>query len=447
VSPTPEEARVTSTTGTTEEPVASRRDVRTVIVSSLVGTTVEWYDFFLYSTAAGLVFNKLFFPVADPATGSLLAFATFAVGFVARPLGGILFGHIGDRVGRKRTLVATMIIMGLSTFCIGLLPTYDQVGLLAPALLVALRVLQGIAIGGEWGGAVLMAVEYAPPNRRGLYGSWPQVGLAIGLALGTGLFGILGAVLDDANFAAYGWRIGFFASIALVAVGLVVRLKVYETPAFRRLRDLEGRARMPFMEMLRDRRGRRNTGLGLLSRWAEGVAFNAWAVFSISYTTETLHLAKSTILVAVTAAAVLLGVALPFSGHLADRFGARRVFATGSIVLAVLVVPAFAGLGTGRTWLVALVLLVGLGLAYPLMYGPQAILYASLFPTRVRYTGMSFVYQFSGVYASGLTPLILTALLAGAHGSPWTACAYVVVAAVVSAVATLAIRRRDLFLT
>jgi MFS family permease len=292
-----------------------------------------------------------------------------------------------------------------------------------------------------------MAVEYAPPNRRGLYGSWPQVGLAIGLALGTGLFGILGAVLDDANFAAYGWRIGFFASIVLVAVGLVVRLKVYETPAFRRLRDLEGRARMPFMEMLRDRRGRRNTGLGLLSRWAEGVAFNAWAVFSISYTTETLHLAKSTILVAVTAAAVLLGVALPFSGHLADRFGARRMFAIGSIVLAVLVVPAFAGLGTGRTWLVALVLLVGLGLAYPLMYGPQAILYASLFPTRVRYTGMSFVYQFSGVYASGLTPLILTALLAGAHGSPWTACAYVVVAAVVSAAATLAIRKRDLFLT
>ena len=221
---------------------SGRRDLRTVLVSCVMGTTVEWYDFFLYGTAAGIVFNKQFFPSHDPTVGTLLAFTTFAIGFIARPIGGLFFGHLGDRLGRKQALVITMLIMGVATFLIGCLPTYGQVGLLAPALLVLLRLCQGVAIGGEWGGAVLMSVEYAPPGRRALFGSVPQMGLALGLLLGTGVFALGQAVLSEAAFFSWGWRVGFWLSLLLVVIGLVVRLRVMETPAFRRLQETESKA-------------------------------------------------------------------------------------------------------------------------------------------------------------------------------------------------------------
>lgn len=256
----------------------SHKDLRAVMISCVVGTTVEWYDFFLYGMAAGLVFDKLFFPNSDPLMGTLLAFATFAVGFVARPIGGLIFGHIGDRIGRKKTLVATMIIMGVATFLIGVIPTHAAIGAAAPVLLVIFRLAQGIAVGGEWGGAVLMAVEYAPPGKRGFYGGFPQVGLAIGLVLGTGVFAGLGAVMSDGAFLVWGWRIAFMLSAVLVGVGLFIRLKVMETPAFRKLAQAETRATIPALELIRDRGSRRNTFLGMGSRWAEGVAFNLWAV-------------------------------------------------------------------------------------------------------------------------------------------------------------------------
>ncbi|GAA4616737.1 MFS transporter [Saccharopolyspora hordei] len=421
------------------------RDVRTVIVSSLMGTTVEWYDFFLYSTAAGLVFDELFFPADNPTVSTVLAFATFFVGFVARPLGGVLFGHIGDRIGRKRTLVTTMLLMGGATALMGALPTYDDIGVLAPLLLVLLRVVQGLAIGGEWAGAVLMAVEYAPPGKQARYGAWPQVGLALGLGLGTGVFALLGHVLDDVQFLGYGWRIAFGLSIVLVFIGLVIRLRVAETPAFERMRAAREPSRAPFLDLFRDRVVRRNTLLGVLSRWAEGAAFNTWAVFFLSYATTTLGLPRTDVLVAVMAAAIVLALLLPVFGRYADRWTPRRTYAVGATLFAASVFPAFLAFQTRDPLLAGLVVVLVLGVVHAVLYAPQGTLYAQLAPVQLRYTGMSFVYQFSGIYASGLTPMVITALLA-LGGSPWWACTYLAVAGLVGAGATLAVRPADLHL-
>jgi metabolite-proton symporter len=424
----------------------SKSELRTVVLSSLVGTTVEWYDFFLYGTAAGIVFPKLFFPSNDPATGTLLAFATFAVGFVARPVGGLVFGHIGDRIGRKNTLVATMLIMGVATFLIGVIPTYAAIGITAPILLVALRVAQGIAVGGEWGGAVLMAVEYAPRGKRGFYGSMPQIGLAIGLMLGTGVFALVGFVLPDSAFLSWGWRIAFMLSAILVGVGLYIRLKVMETPAFRKLEETEAKATIPAVQMMKDRLSRRHLMLGMGSRWAEGLAFNMWAVFTISYGTSTLHLGKQPILLSVMAAAAAMIVFIPIFGRLADRIDRRHLYTVGIVLLAAATFPALALMGTGSTAVIVVTIVLVLGVIYPIVYAPEASLFAELFPTRVRYTGISVVYQLSGIVASGLTPLILAYLLKTAGGGGLSLIVgYVVVVSVISAVSTLAIRERDLY--
>ncbi|GAB4600985.1 MFS transporter [Mycobacterium avium subsp. hominissuis] len=423
-----------------------RRRLRIVVAASLLGTTVEWYDFFLYATAAGLVFNKVFFPNESSLVGTLLAFATFAVGFVMRPIGGLVFGHIGDRIGRKRSLALTMLIMGGATALIGVLPTAAQIGAWAPVLLLVLRVLQGFALGGEWGGAVLLAVEHSPGDRRGRYGAVPQVGLALGLALGTGIFAFLQIVLGPARFLSYGWRIGFLLSVLLVAIGIVVRLRVEETPAFRELQDLQAASTVPIRDILRERRSRRNTVLGLLSRWAEGSAFNTWGVFAISYATGALGLNRVSVLIAVTIAALLMAVLLPVSGVLTDRFGARRVYLAGIACYGLAAFPAFALFGTKKLLWFGLAMVIVFGVVHALFYGAQGTLYSALYPTNTRYTGLSFVYQFSGVYASGVTPMILTALIAALGGAPWLACGYLVATAVISVLATALIRDRDLYL-
>ena len=298
--------------------------VRTALLASLVGTTIEWYDFFLYATTASLVFNHAFFPDQSSLAGTLLSFATFAVGFVVRRIGGFVFGHVGDRIGRKKTLALTMFLMGGATALMGLLPTAAQIGVLAPALLLLLRIVQGFALGGEWAGAILLAVEHSPSHRRGLAGSVPQVGLALGLALGTGVFALLQIALPDDAFEAYGWRIAFLISIVLVGFGVVVRLKAAETPSFEKIRAEDDRSVVPLREVFRPP-ALRSTVLGLLSRWGEGAAFNTWGVFAISYATGTLHLARVPVLIAVTVAALLMAVLLPVSGLLADRFGPRPV--------------------------------------------------------------------------------------------------------------------------
>jgi MFS family permease len=428
-----------------ESDAERRRRLRTVVAASLLGTTVEWYDFFLYATAAGLVFNKLFFPNASSLVGTLLAFATFAVGFVMRPIGGVVFGHIGDRIGRKRSLALTMLIMGIATALIGVLPGAAQIGVWAPVLLLVLRMLQGFALGGEWGGAVLLAVEHSPGDRRGRYGAIPQIGLALGLALGTGIFAFLQVVQTPAAFLSYGWRIGFLLSLVLVAVGILVRLRVDETPAFQELRDLEASSTVPIRDIFRGPRARRNTFLGLLARWAEGSAFNTWGVFAISYATGALGLHKVPVLVVVTIAALLMAVLLPVSGMLSDRFGARRVYLVGVACYGLAAFPAFALFGTRNLLLFGLGMVIVFGVVHALFYGAQGTLFSSLYPTETRYTGLSFVYQFSGIYASGVTPMILTALIAAAGGTPWLGCAYLVATAVISVVATALIRERDLY--
>lgn len=422
-------------------PPAPPTSARTVLAASLIGTTVEWYDFFLYATAAGLVFPSLFFPVGDEVVGTLLAFATFAVGFVARPVGGVLFGHIGDRIGRKQTLVATMLLMGAATALIGLLPAYADIGVLAPVLLVVLRVLQGLAVGGEWGGAVLLAVENAPPGRRARYGSVPQVGLGLGLALGTGVFALLGQVLDEATFMSIGWRAAFLLSVVLVAVGLVVRLKIMETPEFRKLRESGATARVPVVQVFRTAGHRRGIVAGMLARWAEGAAFNTWGVFAITYATATVGLSKVVVLLAVTAGALLMAALTPVAGRLADRFGRRRVFGVGVAGFGITVVPSFLAVQSGIVWLAVAVILLQLGVWYALMTGAESTLFAELFDTDVRYTGMSLVFQGSGIWASGLTPVILTGLLALGSGSPWLAAGYLAVTAVISLVAVVVMPR------
>ena len=413
--------------------------VRTALLASLVGTTIEWYDFFLYATAASLVFNHAFFPDQSSFVGTLLSFATFAVGFLVRPVGGFVFGHVGDRIGRKKTLALTMFLMGGATALMGLLPTAAQIGVLAPVLLLVLRIVQGFALGGEWAGAILLAVEHSPSRRRGLAGSVPQVGLALGLALGTGVFALLQIVLPDSAFESYGWRIAFLLSILLVVFGVIVRLKATETPEFEKIRDTDNRSAVPLREVFRPPH-LRSTVLGLLSRWGEGAAFNTWGVFAISYAAGTLHLARVPVLVVVTAAALVMAALLPVSGLLTDRYGARALYASGIAAYAVSVFPVFALFNSRSIAGYAIGMLLVFGIIHAWFYGAQGTLYASLYPARIRYTGLSTVYQLSGVYASGLTPLILTALIAAANKSPWLACTYLVATALISVVATLLLR-------
>ncbi|HWM38163.1 MAG TPA: MFS transporter, partial [Streptomyces sp.] len=335
--------------------------------------------------------------------------------------------------------------MGVATALIGVLPTYEQVGILAPVLLLILRIAQGVALGGEWAGAVLLAVEYGPEGRKGRFGSYPQIGLALGLALGTGAFALLNNVLSEEAFLGYGWRVAFLVSLVLVAVGLTVRLKIDETPAFRALRHLQELPKSaPLVELLREPSSRRHVGLGMLARWGEGAAFNTWAVFAITYATTTLALDRTAVLLAVTAAAIVMAVVIPVSGWLTDRQGARHVYLVGMGLFALSVFPAFWLFGTGGPWGFAAVLIVTLGFVHAYFYGAQGTLFAALFATQVRYTGMSFVYQMSGIFASGITPLIMTALLALGSGTPWLACGYLAFTAVVSMWATTRLREVDL---
>lgn len=427
-----------------ESDAERRRRLRTVALASLLGTTVEWYDFFLYATAASLVFSTVFFPHQSGFVGTLLTFATFAVGFVVRPIGGVVFGHIGDRIGRKKTLALTMVMMGLATAAMGAVPTAAQVGVLAPILLLLLRIVQGFALCGEWAGAVLLAVEHSPRGRRGFFGSIPQIGLALGLALGTAIFALLQVVFDDDAFLAYGWRIAFLGSIVLVVIGFVVRLRVDETPAFREVDELSQKSSAPLKEVVRQPYTR-NTVLGLLARWGEGSAFNTWGVFAIAYATTQLGLPKVSVLISVTIASAVMALLLPVSGLLTDRFGPRRVYLAGMVAYAVAVYPVFVLFGTSDLVWFTVGLAVVFGVVHALFYGAQGTLFASLYPTPVRYTGLSVVYQFSGIYASGLTPLILTALLGVSGGTPWLAAGYLVLTGVISAAATSLIRRRDQF--
>ena len=410
----------------------------TVAIASAIGCTIEWYDFFLYGVLASLVFNKLFFPTFDPVVGTLIAYVTFAVGFVARPIGGLIFGHFGDRVGRKRMLILTLVIMGVATFMIGLLPTYSNIGIWAAVLLLVLRLAQGIGIGGEWGGAILMSFEYAPKGSRGLFGSLPQIGLAAGLALSTGVVALLLRLPQD-QFLAWGWRLGFLVSAALVIVGIYIRSKIAETPAFQDVIETGGVARVPFAKLVRT--SWKQILLGMGARYGEGVTFNTYAVFAISYLSTTLKIPKTTALLAVTISSLVMVIFIPICGKLSDRFGRRMVYGSGAFLIGVAGFVAFGAINASReTYVIWLAIVIPLGVLYPLMYGPEPALFAELFHPSVRYSGVSFVYQFSGIFASGLTPIVLTWLAYIGHGQPWMIAGYAAFACGVSLVSTLLMR-------
>jgi MFS transporter, MHS family, shikimate and dehydroshikimate transport protein len=404
--------------------------VRQVALASLIGTSIEWYDFFLYGTAAALIFNKLFFPNVSPTTGTLAAFATFGVGFFARPVGGLVFGHYGDKIGRKAMLVTTLLIMGIATFLVGLLPTYATIGVLAPILLVALRFLQGFGVGGEWGGAVLMAVEHAPRGRRGFFGSWPQMGVPIGLLLSTAVFDVVSSVLSEQQFSTWGWRVPFLLSIILVGVGLFIRLRILESPAFARVKETGTEARVPILDVLRTYP--KNVLLAMGMRMADNGLFYIFTVFVLDYAVAELGLPKSTILSGVLIAAAIYVFTTPFYGALSDKIGRRPLYMGGAGTSLLFAFPFFWLVDTKNTLLIWLALVVALPIFHAAMYGPQAAFFSELFGTRVRYSGASIGYQLASVFAGGLAPLIAAALLASQGGKPWLVALYMMALALIS---------------
>jgi MFS transporter, MHS family, shikimate and dehydroshikimate transport protein len=408
-----------------------------VAFASFIGTSIEWYDFFLYGTAAALVFGRLFFPEADALTGTLLAFATFSVGFVARPVGGVVFGHYGDRVGRKTMLVLSLLIMGGATFLIGLVPTYAAIGILAPLLLVTLRFLQGFAVGGEWGGAVLMAVEHAPREKRGFYGSFPQMGVPAGLLLSTGTVLVLSQALSNADFVAWGWRVPFLLSAVLIAVGLFIRLKVLETPAFTQVKASHSEARLPVLEVILHHP--RTLVLAIGSFIVVNGIFYLLVTFSLSYGTTQLGLSRNVILNAVLISATVLFIALPAFAALSDRLGRRPVYIAGAIGMGLLAFPFWWLFDSGQPAQILLALILG-QICMAAMYGPQAAFFSELFGTRVRYTGASLGYQLAAVLGGGLSPFIATQLLVDSGGASWPIAVYMLGLSVISVICVSLVR-------
>lgn len=412
-------------------------NLRRVVVSSLIGAVIEWYDFFLYGVVAGIVFNKIYFPTTDPTVGTVLAFATFAVGFIARPLGGVIFGHFGDKLGRKKMLVLTLEIMGVATVGIGLVPSYDTIGIWAPILLVICRLAQGIGIGGEWGGAVLMAFESAPPEKRAFYGSLPQVGLALGLMLASGVIGVLSFALSDEAFLSWGWRIAFLLSAILVAVGAYIRLSVTETQDFAADKQKRDKVKYPILAAFKHYPRTLTACVG--ARFVEGIAFNVFGVFSLTYLTASCGVDKTHSLFIIVGAAAVMAVAIPFWGMKADKLGRMRIFAIAALLLGITAYPTFWVLHnfSQNLLLVFLAIAFPFGIIYGAAYATMSSMFSGSFEPTVRYSAVSFIYQFSGIFASGITPMIATLLVSSNGGQPWYLCGYLLVAAAISFLSTL----------
>lgn len=410
-------------------------------ISSMVGTTIEWYDFFIYGAAAALIFNKLFFPNLDPLTGVLAAFATYAVGFIGRPLGGIIFGHFGDKIGRKTMLLTTLIMMGIPTVLIGLLPTYESIGYWATFFLVILRFVQGMAMGGEWGGAVLMAVEHAPEGGKGFWGSLPQASAGGGLMLASIALGLV-SLLPEASLFSWGWRLPFLASILLLGVGWYIRVKVPESPDFEKVKQQAQEVKVPAMQVFKNHP--RELLTIIFARAAENAWFYIASTFALAYTTTTLGIPRQDILFATICGAGLIMVMTPLCGHLSDKVGQRNMFMFGLVVLALYCYPFFSMLDTKDPVLVWTAIVLAIGVVFPIMYAPQSQLFARQFPAEIRYSGISISVQFAGVLGGGLAPLIATKLLSIGNGSPHLIITYIMSMAIFAIFCSFFMKRDDL---
>ncbi len=417
--------------GTIDE-AEQRRQLRRAVLAGAIGTAIEWYDFFLYSTITGLVFARLYFPRADPFVGTLEAFGVYAVGFLARPIGAAIFGHYGDRLGRKAALIATLLLMGIATFLVAFIPGYDRIGIWGAVLLTFLRFVQGIGVGGEWGGSVLLSMEWAQSNRhRGFIASWPQFGVPAGLFLANLAVLAVSAWSGD-QFLTWGWRVPFLLSILLIAVGLYIRLGILETPVFRKLVAERRIERAPVLAVLRSHP--REIILTALCRMAEQAPFYLFTAFVFAYGTGVLHLKRDFLLMAVLGAAMLSFIAIPLFGHLSDRLGRKRVYMAGAALTGVYGFVYFALLDTKVAGLVAVAIVLSL-VPHDMMYGPQAALIAESFPGRLRYSGASLGYQLSSLIAGGPAPLIASSLVSR-YRSATPIAIFILACAIVSLIAT-----------
>jgi metabolite-proton symporter len=416
----------------TVDEVERAKQVRMAAIASVVGTSIEWYDYFLFGTAAAVVFPEVFFPSSTHYAGTLASFATYAVGFGARPVGAAIFGHWGDRLGRKATLIVTLLLMGIASALIGVLPGTDSIGIAAPIILVALRILQGIAVGGEWSGSVLLSMEWGNKKRRGLMASWPQIGVPIGLLLGTVAMSLLARTSGDA-FKDWGWRIPFLFSLVLVGIGLWVRLRVLESPLFAEVVEQKKVAKVPVAEVIR--RHPKEIVLSALVRSSEQMPFYILTTFALTYIVEDAGRTKTFALNAIAAAAALELILIPVFGNLSDTLGRKRVYAIGSMALAIVAFPYFALLNTGVGIVVFLTVMVA-AIPHAIQYGPQASLIAEVFPTKLRYGGAGIGYQLSSVFAGGPAPLLATWLL---HDFGWWAISAVMVLASLITLTALAL--------
>ncbi|MGL6019078.1 MAG: MFS transporter [Gibbsiella quercinecans] len=405
--------------------------LRRVAGASAIGTAAEYYDFFAYGTAAVLFFGQLFFPNADPLISTLAAFATYAVGFLARPLGGIVFGHIGDKVGRKKALVITILIVGLGTFCIGLLPTYEKIGILAPIALIFIRILQGFGVGGEQAGAVLMTAEYSPPARRGFFSSWVQIGAPAGFLLPSGLFALLTALLSREQMLDWGWRIPFLLSLLLVIVGLFIRLRIDESPVFAQIRATKAVETRPVVEVIRSFPGL--IAKGVCAKLIEACAFAMFTVIVLAYG-KANQLSESILLEAMIVAVVLEIFAIPLMGHLSDKLGRRPIYIAGALLQVVCIVPFFMAINLDNYFITQIAMIVVLTLGHSLCYAPQASYFPELFPTRIRCSGIALIWQIGSLIGSGVLGLIAVKILQMTGGHYYGLAGYMIVLGVVSAI-------------
>ncbi|MFE6168537.1 MFS transporter [Viridibacillus arvi] len=416
------------------------KQMRKIWIASLVGSSIEWFDYFLYGTVAALVFNQVFFVNEDPTIGLLLSYASFALAFFIRPFGGVIFSHIGDRIGRKKTLVITLSLMGAATFGMGLLPTYQAIGIWAPILLITLRLVQGLGIGGEWGGALLLAVEYAPKEKRGLYGAIPQMGVTIGMVLGTIALSLM-SLLPEGSFMTWGWRVPFLISAILVLFGLWVRKGIDETPSFKKVQESGDIPKLPIVETLKNYW--REVLIAIGAKVVETAPFYIFGTFVVSYATSNLGFSRTAVLNSVMVATVITTILIPIMGSLSDKYGRKKLYIAGTVGMMLYAFPYFWMLQQQSVALLVIATIVGLGVIWAPITAVLGTMFSEIFDAKVRYTGITLGYQIGAAVAGGTAPLVATALLVNFNNSYVPVALYIIITAIISLLAIWAVKDRS----